>query len=453
MVGLKNVSLLDIIIMSVALSCFYWGTYYFSWDRSAALLIIGAGVMFMYEFLRRWSAKAQSMISYIWVLMVVITTFGLIARWLMIKVVSYDMRIYFIPWYDYIAANGGWSALGAKVGGYSPFYSYFLAWTTYWPIDKVVAIKLLPIVFDFILAVFVYLIVKLKYGGASILPVLAYAAVVFLPTLAFNSGDYGQFDSVYIALIFGSMYYALLIVDKKGDVRKVWRYKFIAISLVGLGIAVKLHAVLFLIPLMILYVGRYIERRYFVLAPIVYLLLLVPSLMLGLPLAQAINYSTVEVNYYRELSSGAPTIYQLLPYYPTDPFQIIGILSAAVLIVMTALLVSRHKVISRDCLVRITIISLLVVPFILPAMRERYFLPAEIAAIVYAFYFPKRWFVPVVLSTVMLLISNRLITLPDEVFFKWYHLSLVVGFLAVIVLKDFFVNHVIRAKDLSRMAT
>lgn len=434
MFGIKNFSLLDIVIMCVALSGFYWGTFYFAQDRTVAMLLVGAGIIMICEFLRRWAAKEQSMIIYAWVLMVVITSFGLIVRWLMIKMVSYDMAVYFVPWYDYIASHGGWSALSTKVGGYSPVYSYYLAWATYWPIDKVVAIKILPILFDFILAVFIYRIVRLRQAS-SIMPVMAFAAVVLLPTLAFNSGSFGQFDSVYMALIFGSLYYALLIVDNKYDSRKMSRYKFIAISLVGLGIAVKLHAVLFFIPLMVLYVGRYIERRYFVLIPVIYLLLLVPSLIIGLPWEEAINYRTVEVNYYREMFLGAPTIYQLLPYYPADPFQIIGIFSAAGLAVMLALVMSRRKVVSKNSLIRITLISLLVVPFILPAMRERYFLPAEIAAIVYAFYFPKRWFVPVVLSTVMLLIGNH-----------WWQSSLVVGFLVVLVLKDFFVNEVLDNK-------
>ena len=448
MVGLKNVSLLDVVIMSLALGCFYWGTFYYAWNRTVAMLIVGVGLLLMYEFLRRWSAKEQSLISYTWVSLVVIATLGLIVRWLLIDIVSYDMITFFIPWYDYIVAKGGWSALGSKVGGYSPFYSYFLALATYLPVSKVVAIKTLPILFDFVLAIFIYRIVKLKYGSAPLIPIMAFAAVVFLPTLVFNSGDYGQFDSVYIALIFGSLYYALLIVDKKHGLQKVSWDKLLAISFLGLAVSVKLHAVLFLIPLMVLYVSRYIERRFFVLVPLIYLLIIAPSMALGLPLADAINYRTVEVNYFRELASGAPTVYQLLPYYPTNPFQVIGIFSAAILVVMMALLMSKHEFITKDSLIRVTIVALLVVPFILPAMRERYFLPAEIAAIVYAFYFPKRWWVPVVLSTVMLLISNRLISLPDEVFFKWYHLSLVVGFLVVVVLKDFFINEVIEEKQL-----
>jgi Gpi18-like mannosyltransferase len=33
-------------------------------------------------------------------------------------------------------------------------------------------------------------------------------------------------------------------------------------------------------------------------------------------------------------------------------------------------------------------------PFLLPRMHERYFYSADVLSILYAFYFPRRWFVP-----------------------------------------------------------
>lgn len=58
---------------------------------------------------------------------------------------------------------------------------------------------------------------------------------------------------------------------------------------------------------------------------------------------------------------------------------------------------------AREVWVLLAIFSVLIVPFFLPKMHERYFFPADIIAIVFAFYFPKFWYTPVVIGMASLL--------------------------------------------------
>src|SRR5215217_7633482 len=81
---------------------------------------------------------------------------------------------------------------------------------------------------------------------------------------------------------------------------------------------------------------------------------------------------------FSELTLNASNLYQWLPEDPG--LEKPGLVLAALLAVSTLLL-----------------------PFTLPHMHERYFFPADVISIVYAFYSPKRFFVPLIVGTASLL--------------------------------------------------
>jgi Gpi18-like mannosyltransferase len=63
----------------------------------------------------------------------------------------------------------------------------------------------------------------------------------------------------------------------------------------------------------------------------------------------------------------------------------------------------RAPKLGREQLVVLAFLSVLVTPFLLPKMHERYFLAADAFAVLLAFYQPRYIFVPVVLSFVSVL--------------------------------------------------
>jgi Gpi18-like mannosyltransferase len=45
----------------------------------------------------------------------------------------------------------------------------------------------------------------------------------------------------------------------------------------------------------------------------------------------------------------------------------------------------------------------MLIPFFLPKMHERYFFPADVISIAFAFYFPQFFFIPIMMSAVSFL--------------------------------------------------
>ena len=121
---------------------------------------------------------------------------------------SVDYRGAVSPWYDFIVSSGGYDALRHDFSNYSPLYLYLLTLATYLPLPKLYAIKLVSISFDFLLALFVLLIVRLKYENRAVWAFSLFAAL-FAPTVVFNSAVWGQADATYTSMLVASLYFAI----------------------------------------------------------------------------------------------------------------------------------------------------------------------------------------------------------------------------------------------------
>src|SRR5437588_1905225 len=119
---------------------------------------------------------------------------AIVLRVSLYRVVTSDYTFFLSQWYDFIQTHGGFAALKYNFSNYNPPYLYLLALTTYLPIPKLVAIKTLSVLFDGILALFVYLIVRLKYKR-SYAAMGAVLVLLFAPTIFINSSAWGQCDA------------------------------------------------------------------------------------------------------------------------------------------------------------------------------------------------------------------------------------------------------------------
>jgi Gpi18-like mannosyltransferase len=52
----------------------------------------------------------------------------------------------------------------------------------------------------------------------------------------------------------------------------------------------------------------------------------------------------------------------------------------------------------EETIVKLSLISVLMIPFVAPQMHERFFFPADVISIVYAFYFPKYFYLPLLVG-------------------------------------------------------
>jgi Gpi18-like mannosyltransferase len=168
--------------------------------------------------------------------------------------------------------------------------------------------------------------------------------------------------------------------------------------LFSIALAFKTQAVFFAPFLLVLYLKKAIPLWTLVLPPAIYFLTVIPAWIAGRPLMDLLTMHLQQVETFRQLTMNAPNFYQWLPedYYLFGRF---GIVLAASAVFVYAMLVWKSEVqLDAELLVRLALTSALILPFFLPRMHERYFFVADVLAIVYAFYSPKHFYVPVIVG-------------------------------------------------------
>ena len=197
---------------------------------------------------------------------------ALALRWPFRNEISGDYRAFIGPWYDYVKGHGGFAALSAEFSNYNPPYLYLIVLATWLPVSKIVAVKLVSVSFDLLLAYAMYKLVSLRPGWTW-QPLAAAAVALVLPTVVLNSSYWAQCDSIYASLALLALYHQL-----RG--RTVWAAVFI-----GLAISFKLQAVFMLPVLLMVLVAQPIRWRRTLLAmaliPVTFVVMLLPALAAG----------------------------------------------------------------------------------------------------------------------------------------------------------------------------
>ena len=345
-------------------------------------------------------------------------TLALILRFALFGYESADYKEFLSNWYDFIAQHG-FEAFGHDFANYNPPYLYLIAIVVHlFPfLPKIVAIKSISVVFDLLLGWFVYKVINPKYPE-SICAVFGYLTVLFAPTVFLNSSCWGQADSIYTAFLVACLYWICT--------GRQW----LAIGSFGFALAIKAQAVFFVPFLFALLLKRQLSWKPFLVVPFIYLLTLVPAWIAGRSFSDLLFIYIRQSNTYHELSKHAPNFYIWFPdsayafLYPAG--MVLG-LSVAFLII--AGLMKSSRVFDRDLIVQTSFLFALSIPYFLPKMHERYFYPADVLAIVYAFYFPKYFYVPVVV-----ILCSFLSYLPYlfKVEVPLNLVSLVLGFIVVV---------------------
>ncbi|WP_328857403.1 glycosyltransferase 87 family protein [Williamsia herbipolensis] len=301
---------------------------------------------------------------------------------------SLDFTAFLDRWYTHIADNGGFAAFSESFADYNYPYLYLIAILTYLHIPALVGIKGISIAFDFVLAFFAYRIVGLRYP--TFWPrALVFGLILFLPTVVANSSYWGQADGIYSAFAVGGIYFLLR--------RRPW----LACVFIGLALSFKLQAI-FLIPVVaFLVLRRRIPWRSLLAIPAVMLLLDIPPLLFGAPIAEVLGVYVNQTGSYKQLTLGAPNLYQWISLGGTVTW--IAYAGVGVVCVLTAaalLYALRHKPELDDTAILLAVAtSAVVVPFFLPAMHERYFYMAEVLTVIVAFYLPTRyWIIPILVQ-------------------------------------------------------
>lgn len=381
---------------------------------------------------------------------------AIVLRVSLYNVQTSDYTVFLSSWYNFIKSNGGFAAFKSNFSNYNVPYLYLIALTTYLPISKLVAIKTLSILFDAVLAIFTYLILDLRYKH-SYIPIIGVLVVLFAPTIFINSAAWGQADATYAAFCLGSLYF--LLKDRPG-----WACTFFALAIsfklqavffapVLLVLLVKRKLplkYLILIPLvfLLLLVPAFIAGRSAVSLLSIYPAQVstggvgggaapggftggrtgsfpsgtgnlpsgtggrtgsfpggtggrtgsLPSGATGGGTSRGGGFSSSSYTY------NAPSFYQWLPANAPGYWKWVGIILAGIVVLAVTALAWRSKQkITGAILLKIALVFALAIPFLLPEMHERYFYLADVVSIIYAFYFPRYFFVAILVQACSLL--------------------------------------------------
>lgn len=307
---------------------------------------------------------------------------------------SGDFSYHLQNWFNTLKENGGIYALKMDLGDYNLPYVQILAVLTYLPFSPLYLVKIVSIIFDYLGAIFcgvlVYQVTKDKN-----LSVIGTLITIMLPTVILNSSAWAQCDFIYVTFIILSLLF--LIRDKH-----IKSFIFL-----GIAFAFKLQTI-FVLPVYILY---YISERkfpmyYFLIIPIVDIILCLPSLIIGKPILDILKVyieQTGEYNYY--LSLNFPGIYNIFfeAINGTNNIEMtnqtakwIGILSVGLIYFVFALVVFLKNVkFSNKKIIEFSVWSVMICTYFLPEMHDRYMFTADVISVVCALVDKKKWYVPV----------------------------------------------------------
>ena len=340
-----------------------------------------------------------------------ISFLAIATRVLFLDYVSGDYVYFLEPWFDTLESNGGLLGIKAYNGNYNYPYITLMAILTYLPVHKLQLIKFLTIAFDYVLAIACKKLVKnltIKSKNSSLYSLVTYAIILFLPTVVLNGSYWGQCDSIYTSFIVISLLY--LIKEKY----------FKAFVFLGVAFSLKLQFV-FVLPL---YILVYISKRkfpiyYFLLIPIMDLILCLPAMIFGKSLNDCINMYFVQAGTYNYLSMIFPGVYDLILNHTASEYveYVSGIGEAFIYFVILLffitfiMVVMKNIRIEKEDVLEFALWSILVCTFFLPNMHERYLFTGDVISVIY-FMTQKDWkkiYIPISVNAVSLYGYARLL--------------------------------------------
>ena len=338
---------------------------------------------------------------------IIITAISLFLRSIMLGYESGDYKDFLRSWFHQLEAGGGLFALKNQIGNYNAPYMTIMAFLTYIPIEPLISIKLVSVIFDYICAITVMEIIKVLLKdnkNKQLYMLLGYSLVIFLPTVFLNSACWGQADSIYTAFVLMSLLY-------------LFKHKYTnAFILLGIAFSFKLQIV-FILPL---YILMYLsERKFsiwnFALIPIMDFVMCLPAIVFGKSIMDCINVYVGQTSYYSHyLTMNYPNVYSLFlkTDFSNSPNSVlsinsfigtIGIIFTVFVFVIIAFMVLYKKVkFDNKAIIEFAIWSILIATFFLPHMHDRYIYMADLIGLLYLIYNKKKFYIPLAIEFVSL---------------------------------------------------
>lgn len=339
------------------------------------------------------------------VALVIISVIGLLVRNCFLSYESNDYLGFLTNWVEHFRING-FRGIADGLYDYTPTYMYALYIVSIVPIKRIVGIKFISIVFDYVLAVAVGFMAAQsdKKDGNWNVPkgIMAYGVILFTPTVVSNSAMWGQCDVIYVTFIVWALY--LFMRDKPG----------LGMLFYGIAFALKLQSIFLFPVLVLLWICKKIKTNMFLSIPFVYLISIVPAWMAGRKLIDLLLIYVKQAKGNSVLTLKWPNIYYLLGIDMfVDLYGKAAIwFTVGLLLLIFYYLVKKCLVIGIDerLLITISLLCVMIITYFLPFMHERYGYLADILCVIFAFYYTNKFYIPILHISISFLAYTKYYT-------------------------------------------
>lgn len=312
---------------------------------------------------------------------------GLLIRKELIWYVSRDWTGFFELWINEISREG-FRTLRGSFYDYAPAYMYLLVIAAQFGGKSMIAMKLISVFFDLVLAAAAGLIVY-EIRKKESLATLVFSIVWLAPTVISNSSMWGQCDAVYSSFLMLTILF--LIKDKSR----------IAMIFYGIAFAFKLQALFWFPVILLLWLYKKIKTVDFIWIPLMYLISIIPAWIAGRPLSELLGVYFAQTGIdTNRLSMKYPNIYYIigelnLPewYSGAGKWFAVGVVLLFMVAVIYKLMGTK---LTPELLLLICYAQGSLALYFLPQMHERYGYFIEIVAVILGVLCLKIFWVPVV---------------------------------------------------------
>ncbi len=299
--------------------------------------------------------------------------------------VSNDYTSFLSAWLSRMRELSGVKPIVEPIGDYNMPYLYFLFGISRTQLFDLYQIKLLSVVFDFILAAGIAKLISL-FTKSEYTSVFVFFFTLFVPTVFLNSAFWAQCDGIYAALCIWALYFGL-----KGSSKP-------SVIFFALAFSFKIQSI-FILPIIIFLVIKknikLIDLLYF---PLTFVLTLIPAILCGRNLYDTFSIYLNQTSSYPHLTLNCPTIWALFPEEGFEALLSAALyLAGAVAVVFCLYLYKSKEKLNTALIFDAAYLFTLLLPFFLPRMHERYFYLAEVLAVVYILLHRKRFWAPLIL--------------------------------------------------------